>query len=107
MSFIRRHFALILLALVAMGATPAAAADRSPRACLTKTEQRAAVASHRAISLGRAIEFAHKHGRRGEVLRARLCHYNGRLAYMLTLLARNGRVTHVTIDAANGSVMGR
>ena len=93
MPVVRRLFALLLLGFVAMTATSAAAADHPRRACLTKAEQRAAVASHRAISLGRAIRSAHRHGHHGEALRARLCYRGERLVYVLTLLARNGKVT--------------
>ncbi|HEU5018077.1 MAG TPA: hypothetical protein VFT69_08900 [Pseudolabrys sp.] len=97
----------LALGLLAAPVKPAAAADPLHRHCLSKAEQRAAVASHKAISLGRAIRSAHKHGRRGETLRARLCRRGGRLAYVLTLLARNGKVLRVTVDAANGAVLGR
>ena len=105
MPVICRLFAFLLLGFVAITARPAAAADHPHRACLTKGEQRAAVASHRAISLGRAIGSAHRHGRHGEALRARLCRHGDRLVYVLTLLARNGKVVRVTVDAANGGVI--
>lgn len=76
------------------------------RDCLTKAEQRAAVASHRAISLGRAIEIARRHRKKKtEVLRARLCRRGDRLVYLLTLLAPNGKVTHATVDATNGALI--
>ena len=105
MPVIRRLFALILLGFAAIHAAPADAAGHPRRACLTKAEQRAAVASHRAISLGRAIKSARRHGHHGEALRARLCHRGGRLVYVLTLLPRNGKVRRVTVDAANGRVV--
>ncbi|MGA7971586.1 MAG: hypothetical protein WCA36_02170 [Pseudolabrys sp.] len=105
MPVLRRLFALLLLGFLAMGATSAVAAGHPGRACLTKAEQRAAVASHRAISLGRAIKSAHRHGHHGEALRARLCHRGGRLVYVLTLLPRNGKVRRVTVDAGNGRVI--
>jgi uncharacterized membrane protein YkoI len=75
-------------------------------ACLTKAEQRAAVASHRAVSLAKAIRSARKHHRKKpEVVRARLCRRSGRLVYLLTLLAPNGKVTRVTVDATNGKLI--
>jgi uncharacterized membrane protein YkoI len=74
--------------------------------CLTKAEQRAAVASHRAISLGQAIKSARKHRKRKpEVVRARLCRRGTGLVYVLTLLAPNGKVTLATVDAANGELI--
>jgi uncharacterized membrane protein YkoI len=74
--------------------------------CLTKAEQRAAVVSHRAISLAQAMRSVRKHRKKkAEVVRARLCRRGDGLAYMLTLLAPNGKVTRVTVDAANGELI--
>jgi uncharacterized membrane protein YkoI len=101
----------LLPVLLALGLFAAAAASAKPaavsphRACLTKAEQRAAVASHRAIRLAEAAKFARRHGRRGELLGVRLCRHGERLVYVLTLLARNGKVMRVSIDAANGELM--
>jgi len=97
--------AMLLLGVIATGATPALAADSPHRACLNKAEQRAAVASHRAIRLAQAIKSARRHGRHGELLRARLCHRGDRLVYVLTLLARSGKVIRTSVDAANGELM--
>ena len=36
-----------------------------------------------------------------------LCERNGKLVYLLTLLGRDGKVVHTTVDAGNGSVIGR
>jgi len=93
--------ALLLLGSLAM---PALAADPPHHACLSKTEQRAEVAAQRAIPLAQAIRAAHAHGRHGEVLGARLCRHDNRLAYVLTLLSRNGKVVRATVDAATGEV---
>ena len=70
-----------------------------------KAEQRAAVAERRAIPLAQAVKTLHAHGRRAELVRARLCRHGEGLAYMLTLLARSGKVTRVAVDAANGEVI--
>jgi uncharacterized membrane protein YkoI len=97
---------LLLLALAAgvMAAAPAFAAG--PLHCLSQDKRRAAIASHHVIPLGRAIRAAR--GRHpGEVIRARLCERPGGLVYMLTLLAHDGKVRHVTVDAGNGAVLGR
>jgi hypothetical protein len=74
-------------------------------ACLTKSEQRIAVAQHQAISLGEAIKSLRKHGKRAEVVRARLCHRGDKLAYVLTLFGHSGRVFEVGIDAVSGDLM--
>ena len=76
--------------------------------CLTKAEQRAAVASHRAISLAQAIRSLRSHGKRAEVVRARLCKRGDKLVYVLTLLAHNGKVIRADVDANSGEfVTGR
>ena len=40
-----------------------------------------------------------------EVVRARLCRQEGKLVYLLTLLARDGKVTHMAVDATSGKVV--
>lgn len=81
---------------------PAEAAEVTPRSCLNRAEQRAAVASHKAVPLASAIKTLRERGHRAEVVRAALCNRGERLVYVLTLLARNGKVTRATVDAANG-----
>ena len=82
--------------------SPVQAAEVAPRSCLNRTEQRAAVASHKAVPLAAAIKTLRERGHRPEVVRAALCNRGERLVYVLTLLARNGKVTRATVDAANG-----
>jgi uncharacterized membrane protein YkoI len=94
--------ATLLLGLLA---GPALAADPPQHACLNKVEQRAALASHRAVPLAQAIKSLRAHGRRAELVRARLCRHGETLVYVLTLLPRNGKVTRATVDAANGELV--
>jgi hypothetical protein len=100
----RRLPTVFLLGLMA-ATVPAAAADVPRHTCLSKAEQRAAVASHRAIPLAEAIRSLRKRGHRGELIGARLCRRGEGLAYVLTLLPRNGKVTRESIDAANGELI--
>jgi len=103
---------LILIALTAFmppglaGAQGFMAVERAAgggrNACLNRAEQRAAVASHKAVPLAAAIKSLRERGHRAEVVRAALCNRGERLVYVLTLLARNGKVTRATVDAANG-----
>jgi len=93
---------LTVVLLIGLLASAAQAADVQQHACLTKAEQRAAVASHKAISLAKAIKAPRQHGRHAEVVRARLCHNGDKLFYVLTLLGRSGKVTTATVDAASG-----
>ena len=98
---------LSILLFCGLLAAPAHAADAPHRACLSKAEQRAAVAEHRAIPLGQAIKFRHARGRHAELVRARLCHHGDGLAYVLTLLGRSGKVIRETVDAASGEPINR
>ncbi|MGE5164517.1 MAG: PepSY domain-containing protein [Sphingobacteriales bacterium] len=98
---VSRLTALVLLA--GLLATPARAADAPYRdSCLTKAEQRAAVAANKAISLGQAIKLLREHRKYSEVVRARLCRQDQKLVYVLTLLGRSGKVVTATIDAVSG-----
>lgn len=81
--------------------SPAAAQER--RQCLSRAEQRAAIAEGQAIPLAAARGMV-RH--RGDLVRARLCHDSGRLIYLLTVLTRDGKVQRVTVDATNGTVIG-
>jgi uncharacterized membrane protein YkoI len=87
------------LAFAMLTAEPAEAED--PR-CLNKEQERAAITSGKAVRLGVAVKAVR---RRGEVVSARLCEGSKGLVYMLTVLARDGKVTRVTVDATSGSVL--
>ena len=94
---------LSIALLIALAASTAQAADVPQRACLSKAEQHAAVASHSAIPLAVVLKAPREHARHGEVVRVRLCHNDDKLIYMLTLLGRSGKVFTVTVDAASGA----
>jgi uncharacterized membrane protein YkoI len=76
----------------------AAAAD----SCLTQDQRRAAIQSRKAVPLGRALRTA-KARHAGDLLNARLCRQGKGLVYVLTVLARDGKVMHVRVDADNGN----
>ncbi len=92
---------LLLVLLIGLVAFAGQAADIPRRVCLNKAEQRAAVVSHRAISLAQALK-ARARARHGDLVRARLCRDGDRLVYVLTLLGRSGKVITATVDAATG-----
>ena len=92
--------AIFLLGLVA---SPLAAADQ--HVCLTREEQQAAVGGGKAIPLSVAIQAARAHTRARQVVRAQLCRDIKGLVYVLTVLARDGRVTHARVEAANGGLI--
>ena len=98
-----RH--LIVILFVSPLAVPASAAELQQHACLSKAEQRVAVAEHRAIPLAEAVKTLHARGHRAELVRARLCRHGEGLTYVLTLLPRSGKVARVAVDAVNGEVI--
>lgn len=95
----------IVLGFLVAAAPLTRAAEKPHHLCLTKAEQRAVVASRRAVSLGAAIRSVRRHRHHSELLRARLCRRNSRLVYVLTLLGRSGKVARATIDASNGALI--
>lgn len=97
----------LIIALCLIGSAPVMAAESSAfrGACLTKAEQRAAVAAHKAVPLAEVIKNLRAKRHRGEVVRARLCKRGEGLDYVLTVLARNGKVVSLTVDAANGELI--
>jgi uncharacterized membrane protein YkoI len=101
------RFPVLAAVLIGLFAPAAASADEQ-LACLSKAEQHAAIASGQAVTLGAAIRSARGsvrgHGAR-EVVKARLCREPNGLVYVLTVLARNGKVTHTTVDATSGKVV--
>ncbi|MBV8825365.1 MAG: hypothetical protein JO084_00295 [Bradyrhizobiaceae bacterium] len=91
----------LLLALVVLAAAgPAAAAD--PSTCLTQDQRRAAIATHRAIPLARAVRDIRHRTAGAEVVGARLCYRGSDLVYVLTVLARDGKVIRASVNAASG-----
>lgn len=105
---------------------PAAAAAAEQRACLTPQERNAAIAARKAVPLARAMKVV-KARIGGEVVNARLCRQGPTpgttgtvassaapsaasapkgLVYVLTVLARNGKVTQARVDAADGHWLG-
>jgi uncharacterized membrane protein YkoI len=68
-----------------------------PRECLGKAESQALVANGQVVPLAAAIQTARL--RRADVVSARLCRGPKGYVYLLTLLARDGKVTRATVDA--------
>ena len=90
-----RLFAALLIGLVLTG--PALAAEN--RECVGMEERKALIAEGKVLPLAKAIRAAKV--RSNEVVMARLCHGPKGYVYLLTLLARDGKVTHATVDANN------
>ena len=88
--------------LVLLVSSPASAAERFR--CLSRIEQRAAIADGRAVPLARASQSV-PHRAPGELVRARLCQDGERLVYQLTVLPRDGKVRRAIVDASTGTLV--
>jgi uncharacterized iron-regulated membrane protein len=103
-------FALTVLTLVPARAEAPVRPQRPVAAafgtCLNQKERRAAYESGKVIHLTAAMRAAKKR-MPGAVVRARLCGEKEGLVYVLTVLARDGKVARLTVDAAKGTVIGK
>jgi uncharacterized membrane protein YkoI len=98
----RAHACALAFVLIA-AAEPAAVAESG--LCLSEDQRRAAVATHRAIPLARAVHEIKGRAAGAEVVRARLCYHGEDLVYVLTVLARDGKVTRARVNAASGAIV--
>ena len=96
---------ILLAGAIAVALPASQAVGAEARHCLTKEQQRAAISSNRAVSLGVALRSVRRK-LAGEMVKARLCEGPKGLVYVLTMLARDGKVTRVSVDAASGDVVG-
>jgi len=78
------------------------AADAS--GCLPREHRQAVQASGNVVPLAEAKRAVPAH--KGEVVRAKLCQRQNGLVYLLTLLAQDGKVAHVAVDAGSGRLAG-
>jgi uncharacterized membrane protein YkoI len=97
---IARRFAIAVLTILSLA--PARAAELA-HVCLDQKERRAEVESGHVVRLATALR-AVRSKMPGTLVRARLCHGNDGLVYVLTLLARDGKVARLTVDAAKGTL---
>jgi hypothetical protein len=87
------------------GASGTPAAPAAP-VCLDQKERRAAIESGKVVQLATAMRAARKRIQ-GILVRAVLCHGKEGLVYELTLLAHDGKVARLTVDAVKGTVVGQ
>jgi uncharacterized membrane protein YkoI len=97
-----RAKSMVLVAALAF-VLPSGSALAGPR-CLSKDQQRAMIANGKVVRLSVAVRAARRLG--GDVVRARLCQRDQGLAYMLTVLRRDGKVRVVAVDARSGVIVG-
>jgi uncharacterized membrane protein YkoI len=99
-------FRLFVIAALAAATLTPSLADETHHVCLSKEQQRVEIASGQVVKLEVALRSLQGR-RRGDVINARLCRGAKGLVYVLTVLAGDGKVTRVTIDATNGTLVGR
>ena len=73
--------------------------------CLDQKERRAESDANHLVRLSAAMRVARTR-MPGTVVRARLCRDNDELVYVLTVLARDGKVARLTVDAVKGTLVG-
>jgi uncharacterized membrane protein YkoI len=97
--------------LLALAGVPAVAVADEPRACLSKSDQRAAISKGHAVPLSaamksvRSVRTAKRSRGSREVIKAQLCREPKGLVYVLTVLSRDGKVTHTSVDASSGRIV--
>jgi uncharacterized membrane protein YkoI len=89
----------------AIGCAMAQVAAAAERNCLSPEERLAVIASRKAVPLARVMQVV-KGRIQGDVLKARLCRQEKGLVYVLTVLARSGKVMQARVDAADGHWLG-
>jgi uncharacterized membrane protein YkoI len=75
------------------------------RTCVNQKERVALVENGTVLQLAAALHAVRSH-LAGTLVRARLCHRGDGFAYVLTVLAHDGKVTRVVVDAAKGTLVG-
>ncbi len=99
-----------VLCIAVFGAARAAEADpHAPAAkpdCLNAAETRDQVKAHKLLEPYVALKWAAQQ-RKAEALSAKLCVNGDDFIYVITLLHRDGRLTHVQLDADSGKLVGR
>jgi uncharacterized membrane protein YkoI len=74
-------------------------------ACLNQKERRALIDNGSVMRLAAAMHNVRGHVT-GTLVRARLCHRGDGFVYVLTLLAHDGKVTRIALDAVKGTLVG-
>ena len=97
---------LIAIAVAASTVQQAAGAGEASadKTCFTASQARLTIAEHRLITSSSAMDFATAKVQ-ADALAGRLCRWDERYFYEITLLRRDGRVIHAAVDAVTGRVV--
>ena len=101
-----RKWLIIALAATVSGlaGVPTDAVADKPSACLSRDKRREVIAAGQVVTLAAAIRTSRSKVS-GQVVKARLCQSPKGLVYLLTVLARDGKVARLTIDAQSGKLV--
>ncbi len=80
-------------------------AETSSHACLNQRERRALVENGTVLHLAAAMRTVRSRVP-GTLVRARLCRRHDGLVYLLTVLAHDGKVERLVVDAVKGTLVG-
>lgn len=97
-------FLSMMLALAATGVR--AEGSGASRSCLSAPEVRELVDKAEVVPAARAIHAA-KAARPGEVVKVRLCKQDAVLLYLVTLLAKDGKIRILEVDGRSGNLIER
>ncbi|HTP92755.1 MAG TPA: hypothetical protein VMJ52_13515 [Xanthobacteraceae bacterium] len=102
-----RALRFVIAAAVLLALVPARAEEpeRPAHGCLDQKERQAEIESGRVVHLSVAMRAA-KRRVPGTLVRARLCRTGQGLVYVLTVLAHDGKVSRLTVDAVKGTLVG-
>jgi len=84
---------------------PPGSATEPTHGCLDQKERRAESEAGKVVPLSTAMHVA-KRRMPGTIVRARICHGRDGLVYVLTVLAQDGKVARLTVDAVKGTLVG-
>jgi len=104
---------IVAAALLTLGAAAHAQEAARParpveltHGCLSQKERRALIESGSVLRLAAAMPAVRSHVP-GTLVRARLCRRPEGLVYLLTVLAHDGKVARLTVDAVKGTLVSR
>lgn len=95
---------MISAAIGLVAAAAAQAQEARVRVCLNAAQAREAIVAHHLADPVAVMKNAAQQSR-SEALAAKLCQWNDAFVYEITLLGRDGRVTHAFTGASDGKAV--
>lgn len=76
------------------------------QACMTDGDARQAIIRNSLLPVGEAVRHA-RGGAKVDLVSVRLCETQGVIVYMLALLAHDGKLQRIVVDARSGDILSR